>query len=409
MIRSVSFILITALVSLGAQAKYTAQQKQELLNRRPGLTSKSVQRRLMRANELMAQDNRPEAIKILEKMTQKENYRPFEKAKIWQTLAYAYAQTEKYKKARNAFKQSVDQNALPYKPTLQSIFALAQLQLMAEKYDLAEKYLSDWFSLSKDEKPDAYVFLATIQFHKGEKKKALSSILKGLKIAKKPKENWLTFAVSLLYEEGRYKEAGEILYKLTEINTGKKMYWTQLAGSLLNANKSMEALAVLDLALKLDLLEQQGEYLNVISLFLSNGLPYEASQLMQTALKKKVVKSDKKNLELLANALIQAKEYDKALSPLERAAKLSKDGKLYALKARLFLEKEDFKEAIRLFDLALDKGLKKKETGQVLVEKSVALIQSGNPDKAAPLLDKAMKYEDSKKMAQNWKSYIERL
>ena len=409
MIRNVSFILIFAFVSTGTQAKYTEAQKQQLLNRQPGLTSKSVQRRLMRANELMAQDNRAEAIKILEKMTQKANYRAFEKAKIWQTLAYAYAQKEKYAKARNAFKKSIDQNALPYKPTLQSIFALAQLQLMAEKYELAEKYLSDWFSISKEQKPDAYVFLATIQFHKGDKKAALASILKGLKIAKKPKENWLTFAVSLLYEEGRYKEAGEMLYKLTEMNTGKKMYWTQLAGSLLNANKSMEALAVLDLALKLELLDQQGEYLNVISLFLSNGLPYEASQLMQTALKKKVVKSDKKNLELLANSLIQAKEYDKALQPLERAAKLSKDGKLYALKARLFLEKEDFKEAIRLFDLALSKGLKKKETGQVLVEKSVALIQSGNPQKASPLLDKAMKYEDSKKMAQNWKSYIERL
>ena len=401
-------IVITTTLLQGVQAQYTAQQKQELINRQPGLTSKSVQRRLMRANELIAQDNRKGAIEILEKMTQK-NYRPFELGKIWQTLAYAYAQTEKYKKARHAFSMAVKQNALPYKPTLQSIFALAQLELMAENYKAAEKALSDWFSLSKEQKPDAYVFLATIQFQKGQKKKALASILKGLEIAKKPKENWLTFAVSLLYEEGRYKEAGEMLYKLTEMNTGKKMYWTQLAGSLLNANKSMEALAVLDLALKLELLDQQGEYLNIISLFLSNGLPYEASQLMQTAMKKKVVKKDKKNLELLANALIQAKEYDKALAPLEQAAKLSNDGKLYALKARLFLEKEDFKESIRLFDLALSKGLKKKEEGQVLVEKSVALIQSGQPGKAAPLLDKALKYKDSKKMAQSWKSYIERL
>lgn len=401
-------VLSAGLLLQGAQAQYTAQQKQELLNRQPGLTSQAVQRRLMRANELMAQDNRKDAIEILEKMTDK-TYRPFEMAKIWQTLAYAYAQTEKYDKARNAFKKSVEQNALPYKPTLQSIFALAQLYLMAEKYKDAEKALSDWFSLSTEAKPDAYVFLATIQFHKGEKKKALESILKGLAVADKPKENWLTFAVSLLYEESRFKEAGEMLYKLVELNTGKKMYWTQLAGTLLNSNKGFEALAVLDLALKMNLLDQESEFLNIISLYLSNGLPYEASKLMKTALEKKVIKPEKKNLELLANCLIQAKEYDKALAPLEQAAKLSSDGKLYALKARLFLEKEDFKEAIRLFDLALDKGLKDKETGQVLVEKSVALIQSGQPNKAAPLLDKALKYKDSKKMAESWKSYIERL
>jgi tetratricopeptide (TPR) repeat protein len=410
MMQRIALIILSAgLLIQGAAAKYTAQQKQELLDRQPGLTSKSAQRRLMRANEFIVKNDRAEAIKILEKMTQKTNYRPFEKAKIWQTLAYAYAQQEKYPQARKAFKSAIDQNALPYKPTLQSIFALAQLELMNEKYSTAEKYLSDWFSLSKEEKPDAYVFLATIQFHKGEKKKALNSILKGLSLAKKPKESWLTFAVSLLYEEARYKEAGEMLFKLTEINTGKKMYWTQLAGSLLNANKSLEALAVLDLALKMNLLTQEGEFHNIISLHLSNDLPYEASRLMQTALDKKVLKSNKKNLELLANSLIQAKEYEEALSPLDQAAKLSKDGKLFALKARLHLEKEQFKTAINYFDQALQRGLEKKQKGQVLIEKAVALIQIKDIPQASLTLAKAAKIPTASKMAQNWQNYISKL
>lgn len=408
MIKNLSWITLFLCFTLSAGAKYTEKDKQALLQRAPGLTSKSVQRRLMRANEMMAQDNRKGAIEILEKMTEK-SYRPFESAKVWQTLAYAYAQTEQYPKARKAFKKVIDLNALPYKPTLQSIFALAQLQLMAEKYKEAEAALNDWFALTNEPRPDAFVFKATIEYHKGDKKAALDSILKALSIAKKPKENWLTFAVSLLYEQDRFKEAGDLLFKLVEINTGKKMYWTQLAGSLLNTNKAMEALAVLDLALKLNLLDQEGEFLNIISLYLSNGLPYEASLLMETAMAKKVAKKNKKNLELYANSLIQAKEYNKAMKPLEDAAKLSEDGKLYALKARLHLEKEEFKAAIDLFDQALKKGLKKKETGQVLVEKSVALIQLGQPQAALPLLNKAVKYEDSKKMAESWRSYIERL
>ncbi len=410
MLNKVKFIfIVSALLVLGVQAKYTEEQKRELQNRQPGLTSKGVQRRLMRANELIVQDNRKGAIEILEKMAAKTNYRPFELGKIWQTLAYAYAQSEKYDKARNAFQKSIEVNALPYKPTLQSIFALAQLQVLAEKYDQAEKTLSDWFSLSKEEKPDAFVFAATIQFHKGQKKKALESILKALSISKKPKENWLTFAVSLLYEEERYKEASEMLFMLVELNHGKKMYWAQLAGTLLNQNKSMEALAVLDLAMMLELLDQEGEILNIVSLYLSNGLPFESSILLEKALNKKLLKRNKKNLELLANSLIQAKEYDKAMAPLEKAAEMSDDGKLFALKARLFLEKEEFKNAIKFFDMALTKGLKKKMTGQVLVEKSVALIQIGQHQKALPLLNKALNYKESQKMAQNWRTYIEKL
>jgi uncharacterized protein (DUF111 family) len=94
MLSKVKFIfIVSALLVLGVQAKYTEEQRRELQNRQPGLTSKGVQRRLMRANELIVQDNRKGAIEILEKMAAKTNYRPFELGKIWQTLAYAYAKS----------------------------------------------------------------------------------------------------------------------------------------------------------------------------------------------------------------------------------------------------------------------------------------------------------------------------
>lgn len=403
------FLSVCVLGVLPVSAKITAAQKRELKARKPGLTSKSVQRRLMRANEHIVQNNRKAAIEILSKMAAENKYRPFEMAKVWQTLAYAYAQTEQFAKARNAFAQVIKKNALPYKPHMQSIFALAQLQVMAEKYKQAESTLNDYFALAETENPDAYVFSATISFHKGEKKKALKSILKALSLTKKPKENWITFAVSLLYENERYGEASELLYKLVELNTGKKMYWTQLAGALLNQNKGFQALAIMDLALMMGLLDKEGELLNIVSLYIQNGLPYEASQLLEKGIKKKVMKKNKKNQELLANAFIQAKEYDKALAPLENAAKLSKDGKLYALKARLFLEKEKFKEAVALFDKALGKGLKEKDKGQVYVEKAVALIQIGDYKTALNSLDKASRFKNSKKLAMSWRSYIEKL
>jgi len=383
--------------------------KNELKNRRPGLTSKGVQRRLMRANEFMAKGNRAEAIKILEGMTSKANYRPFEMGKVWQTIAYAYAQSEKYPQARNAFQKSIETSALPYRPTLQSLFALAQLQVMAEKYGEAEKNLSQWFALTDKPNPDAYVFMATIAYHKKEKDRALELILKGLALSKNPKENWLVFAVSLLYEKERYKDASEFLYKLVNLNHTKKMYWRQLAGTLLNNGNGLHALSVLKLALMQKLLTEEGEILNIASLYIGQGLPFEASELLERAMSLKAIKKSYKNQKLYANCLIQAKEFDKALGPLEKAAALSKDGKLYALKARLFLEKEEYKEALKQFNLSLQKGLDKKDRGQVLVEKGIALIQLKDFISAKTTLDEALKYKDSQKLAQNWRSYIEKL
>ncbi len=382
--------------------------KDELLKRAPGLTSKGAQKRLLRANTYMSKDDRKSAIAILEKMT-KKSYRAFEQAKVWQTLAYAYAQIEKYKKARNAFEMTLKQNALPYKPTLQSLFALAQLEVLAEDYSKAEKNLNLWFKLSNEPNADAHAFMATIAHHKNQKKKALEQILKAIELTKKPKENWLVFAVSILYEQSRYKEASEMLYKLIDTNHTKKMYWSQLAGSLLNSEKSMSALSTLTLAMKLELLTEEPEILNIASLYLSNRMPYEASLFLEEGFSKKLITENKKNLELYSTSLIQAKELDKALVPLARAAALSKDGKLYALEARLYLEKEEFKTAVKYFDQAISKGLKKKQKGQVLIEKAVALIQLKDFPKADSALDQAQKIPTASKMAANWKNYIRNL
>ncbi|MEC7275224.1 MAG: hypothetical protein VXV96_02800 [Bdellovibrionota bacterium] len=409
MFNKVCSLFLTALLLTGsAYGNYTAKQIQEIRTRAPGLTSKGVNRRLLRAQEMVVRDDRKGAIQILEGMTAK-SYRPFEMGKIWQSLAYAYAQTDQFDKARNAFKKSIETNALPYKAHLQSLFGLAQLRLMAEKYKLAEDSLGKWFQLTKEERADAYVFKATIAYQKGDKKSALTAILKALQIEKKPKEQWLTFAVSLLYENNRYKEASELLYKLVEMNHGKKMYWTQLAGTLLNSDKDMEALAVMDLALMMELLDKEGEIRNIVSLYLSNGLPYEGSQLLEKGIKKGFVKETKKNLELFGNSLIQAKEYDKAFAPLKKAAKLSDDGKMYALIARLYLEKENFKTAVQNFDLALSKGIKKENRGQVYVEKAIALTSLKRVKEAIESLDQAEKYKESKELAAKWRGYVNNL
>lgn len=391
-----------------AKIERTDGYKKELIGRQPGITSEGVNKKITRAQIMMSKGAYDKAISILNGLVD-SNRRPFEFAKAYQTLAYAYAQSEKYPQAREAFEKVLEVDALPYKPTLQSIFALAQLQMMGEKHDAALKSIDDWFFLTTEENPAAYVFKASILHEKGgdkNKDEALKLVLKAIEISKTPKENWLVFAVSLLYTKDRFKEAGEILYRLVELKPNKKAYWAQLAGSLLNQDKGEHALAVLELAMMMELLDQPGEIKNIVSLYIQHNMPYEASRFLEMAFEKKLMKRDAKNLELLANSLVQAKEYDKAMKPLNEAANLSKDGKLFALQGRLFLEKEDFNKAIQSFDKARSKGLKKKEQGQILIESAIAYIQLGKFKSAEDMLAKANKFEDQKKAVKSWQTYL---
>ena len=58
--------------------------------------------------------------------------------------------------------------------------------------------------------------------------------------------------------------------------------------------------------------------------------------MIQDGLDKKIIKSDNpKNFEWLASGLIQAKEFEKAMIPLKKAAEVSKTGKIHALRARI--------------------------------------------------------------------------
>ena len=392
-----------------AMAKDWSQYKEKLESRTEGFLSQRIQKRLVRAQKFMARENYQRAFKLLEKIVSNKNLDSFAKAKVWYHLAFAYAQKEKYDKARKAFEKVLALDVLPYNPTLQSLFSLAQFMALENDLNGAEKKMEQWFALSNEPHPPAYIFMANIMYQKKKTSKALELVLKGISLTSKPQESWLAFAVSLLYMQKKYREASVYLYKLIETKINKKTYWKQLAASLLSSDQSFHALAVLKLAMMVDLLNEEGEVLNVVNLYLAHGMPFEASQVMGEGLKQKIIKSNRKNFELYTNALIHAKEYSAAMEPLEQAAQMSSDGKLYALRARLLLEQGKYKPALADFDKSIKKGLKAKQLGRVLLEKGITLIQMGRLEKAASIIKKAVAYKSVTSSALNWQKYLQSL
>ena len=97
---TVSAIFSTAFGKVERSRTY----KQQLNSRRPGITSNSVNKKLERAQILMSKGAYDKAISILKNVTESRR-RPFEWAKAWQTLAYAYAQSEKYAAARKCLSE----------------------------------------------------------------------------------------------------------------------------------------------------------------------------------------------------------------------------------------------------------------------------------------------------------------
>jgi len=396
------FTLLLVLPSL----VFGAYDKDELKSRASALVSKGTHRRLSRAHALMAKDKVTDAIVVLNKLKTSTANRPGEQAQVLQALGFAYAQKDQLGKALQNLQAALKLNALPYSPTLSTIYTVAQVQMSQEKYKAAEATLKDWFSLADEPSPDAYVLMASIYAQKKNQKKALELVTKAIDMTTAPKESWLSFAVAMNYELKRYKEASRLLEKLVALYPQKKKYWKQLAGVYLNIDENSKALATLGLADKGQYLKEEAEIMNHVSLNLYGGVPYRAGKILAEALKKKKVKATQKNYEILGDCWAQAEEMDKALAAYAVSAKLSKDGRIFAKQGRIYLEKEDWVNSEKYLSEGLAKG-KIRRAANIYMALGIARFNLKKFDAATKAFETAAKQSKKlKAQSDQWIAYV---
>jgi tetratricopeptide (TPR) repeat protein len=110
--------------------------------------------------------------------------------------------------------------------------------------------------------------------------------------------------------------------------------------------------------------------------------------------------------ELLANAWLSAREYDRALDPLEEAARASGDGKLYVRLEQVHLEREEWKKA----QAALRSGLSKgglDDPSHVHLLLGISSFRQRQLDQATEHFTRAQQSEKSRRAATQWLRHVE--
>jgi tetratricopeptide (TPR) repeat protein len=218
--------------------------------------------------------------------------------------------------------------------------------------------------------------------------KAISSIENAIVLAEeegyKPKESWyviLAASIGEIKEEIGEKEAYLRQLEIYEILVNlypKKLYFIQLGGIYNELGRERDYMITLKAAYQKDILNRESEYLALAQLLLLNQNPYWAAEVLVSGQNKivtydetikdkvtgkeikvektgPVIKETEKNLKLLADSWRMAQEVYKAIPVLEKAAKMSKDGKAYVLLGNLYLSEDKIQLAID----SIKKGLKK--------------------------------------------------
>jgi tetratricopeptide (TPR) repeat protein len=170
-------------------------------------------------------------------------------------------------------------------------------------------------------------------------------------------------------------------------------------------NNEAKQLGAMDTAYMQDMLEKDGEYRNMASLFLSAEVPYKAAKVLEKGFEEEIVDDSSKNWELMAGALRQAQEIDDAIPAMEKAASLADSGDLYARLGNIYLDADQNDKAIEAIEKGLARGGVKRADNANLVL-GMAYFNTKNYSKARDAFRAARRDERSKKYADQWMAYM---
>ena len=370
---------------------------------------------------------------LTELRNNRENLKSYDRSVMWNAWAYVYFSDAKYTQAMDAYTRLINEPEVTIGLRVGALLSLAQLNMVQENYDKGIELILQWMSEVEKVTAQSYSLLGQAYYQTGDYNKSLSALETAVSMAEeegyKPRENWYVILAACIGElkkdigekESLLRQIG--IYEILVNLYPKKLYFIQLGGSYGQLGREKDYMITLKTAYQKDFLDKESEYLALSQLLLLNKNPYWAAEVLVSGQKKMVtivddktkeekivpvVKDTEKNLKLLADSWRMAQEIDKAIPVLEKAAKISKDGKSYVLLGNLYLSEDRVDKAVEAIKKGLEKG-KITKLSEVYLTLGQAYFELQKFDEAKKNFRIAARDKEKKikTQANNWIKYTE--
>jgi len=363
-----------------------------------------------KAQEAFEAENNAEVKRLLDKMSREDDLNNIEKAYIANYRGNICFANDNLSCALREFKKVTStRDGIPDGFYNQMLYVIAQVLFSQEKYREALNYAQTWFKTQQDPSADAYMLVGQAHYMLKDYNKALPNVQKGIakyvELGSVPKEGWLNLLSSIYRQKNQYRKMLPVVKQLVQ-HYPKKTYLLTMGGIYNELDDQPRMTAMYQALYDKGLLSSESELVTLASLKMSQDNPYQASQIMKKGLASGVAKKNLKNYRLFSQALYAAREYEEALSPLERAAGLSKDGKLYNQLGQSYVALNRWKEGEAALGKALNKG-GLSNVGQTLISRGLTQFEQKKFDTAISTFSKAQKYEKVSATASNWIKYVQ--
>jgi tetratricopeptide (TPR) repeat protein len=220
-----------------------------------------------------------------------------------------------------------------------------------------------------------------------------------------PKENWLLLLRVIYFEQKDYESMIDVVKELI-VHYPKDTYVLTLAGIYSELGDTKKQLALTEVLYEQGMLSSASHVTNLANLYLLHGLPYKAAIVLEKEMGENIVDSNERNLRLLSQAWYQAREDEKAIPPLRRAAEISKEADLYVRLGQAYINLENWDEAAKALQEAVRRGgLKRGDTANIML--GMALFNQKRLEQARRAFERAATDNRSKRAAVQWIAYVD--
>jgi tetratricopeptide (TPR) repeat protein len=397
------------LLLLGSSLQAQENQGSERKTKQTVAMSQKVFEKLTEVQELMESKNYAAGHTALREVLQEKNLSPYETAQVYNLTGYAYYLEEKYPQAIQAYEQVLQQPELPEGLQQSTLKTMAQLQFTIEKYDEALETVRRLMAIVPEPSADVYMLLGQALFQKEDYRGALEPINTAIGMFREqgrtPAENWLLLLRVCYYELNDFPNMIEVLKELI-LYYPKDTYLLTLAGVYSELGDTKKQLALVEALYEQGVLDNPTHIVNLANLYLLHETPYKAAVVLEREMGRDIVPSDVRNLRLLSQAWYTAREDEKAIPPLRRAAELSRDGELYVRLAQSHINLEEWDKAAEAIETGLRLGgIDREDTANILL--GMALFNQKKLSLARNAFEKAVSDRRSRRTAQQWIAYVD--
>jgi tetratricopeptide (TPR) repeat protein len=232
----------------------------------------------------------------------------------------------------------------------------AAARIEAQDYTGGIELLDAFLERTATAPPEAYYLLGVAHYQLGNYAAARPAAERAATLAEDPPVTWLELVADLLKRDDAHEAAIPWLQRLVEKAPDNKTYWLELSLAYEKAGDLDRALATMRLAHTVEILNDDADFRRLADLLVNRGLPVQSAQVLEDALSRQIVRADEAAYTKLGTAWFTAGELDKAVAPLENAARVANTGDAHVRLAVVHVAREDWNAAIAALHAGLGRG-----------------------------------------------------